>query len=67
MNLLLHNVGPWGVQIDEKRRQLMAEGVSPDQVDDRLDAVLPLRTDDSLRELGSQRFNSVATNLPYGR
>ena len=45
----------------------MAEGVSPDQVDDRLDAVLPVRTDDSLRELGSQRFDSVATNLPYGR
>ena len=67
MNLLLHNVGPTAVQIDEVRRQLLAEGVPPDQVDEQLDALLPVRTDDALRQLGSRRYNIVATNPPFGR
>ena len=67
MNLLLHNVGPTAVQIDEVRRQLLNDKVPPDQVDDQLDALLPVRTDDALRQLGSQRYNIVATNPPFGR
>ena len=67
MNLLLHNVGPTAVQIDEVRRQLLNDKVPPDQVDDQLDALLPVRTDDALRQLGSKRYNIVATNPPFGR
>jgi type I restriction enzyme M protein len=67
MNLLLHNVGPTAVQIDEVRRQLLSDKVPPDQVDDQLDALLPVRTDDALRQLGSERYNIVATNPPFGR
>jgi hypothetical protein len=67
MNLLLHNVGPTAVQIDEVRRQLLAEGVPSDQVDERLDDLLPVRTDDALRDLGAKRYNIVATNPPFGR
>jgi type I restriction enzyme M protein len=67
MNLLLHNVGPTAVQIDEVRRQLLNDKVPPDQVDDQLDALLPVRTDDALRQLGSRRYNIVATNPPFGR
>jgi type I restriction enzyme M protein len=67
MNLLLHNVGPTAVQIDEVRRQLLNDKVPPDQVDDQLDALLPVRTDDALRQLGSERYNIVATNPPFGR
>ncbi len=33
----------------------------------RLDALLPVRTDDALREMGSKRYNIVATNVPFGR
>ncbi len=55
------------MQIDEVRRQLLAEGVPPDQVDEQLDALLPVRTDDALRQLGSRRYNNVATNPPFGR
>ncbi len=55
------------MQIDEVRRQLLAEGVPPDQVDEQLDALLPVRTDDALRQLGSRRYNIVATNPPFGR
>jgi type I restriction enzyme M protein len=29
--------------------------------------MLPVRTDDALRELGSKRYNIVATNPPFGR
>jgi len=67
MNLLLHNVGPTAVQINEVRRQLLNDKVPPDQVDDQLDALLPVRTDDALRQLGSRRYSIVATNPPFGR
>jgi type I restriction enzyme M protein len=33
----------------------------------QLDDLLPVRTDDALRELGSSRYNIVATNPPFGR
>jgi len=55
------------VQIDEVRRQLLAEGVPPDQVDEQLDALLPVRTEDALRQLGSKRYNIVAINPPFRR
>ncbi|MCX5958177.1 MAG: N-6 DNA methylase, partial [Cyanobacteria bacterium] len=67
MNLLLHNVGPTAVQVDEVRRQLLAKGMPPGDVDKQLDELLPVRTDDALRQLGSQRYNIVATNVPFGR
>jgi type I restriction enzyme M protein len=67
MNLLLHNVGPTAVQIDEVRRQLLAEGMPPGDVDKQLDDLLPVRTDDALRQLGTKRYNIVATNVPFGR
>jgi type I restriction enzyme M protein len=41
--------------------------VPADQVDAQLDALLPVRTDDALRELGTARYDIVATNPPFGR
>jgi type I restriction enzyme M protein len=67
MNLLLHNVGPTAAQIDARRRELLTSGVPADQVDAQLDALLPVRTDDALRELGTARYDIVATNPPFGR
>lgn len=67
MNLLLHNVGPTAAQLDARRRALLADGMPPDQVDERLDDLLPVRTDDALRELGNTRYDIVATNPPFGR
>jgi type I restriction enzyme M protein len=67
MNLLLHNVGPTPAQLDAKRRQLLAEKVPLDQVDARLDDLLPVRADDALRQLGAERYDLVATNVPFGR
>jgi type I restriction enzyme M protein len=67
MNLLLHNVGPTAAQLDAKRRELLEGGLPADQVDAQLDDLLPVRTDDALRELGSSRYDIVATNPPFGR
>ena len=67
MNLLLHNVGPTAAQLEARRRQLLEGGQDADQVDAQLDALLPVRTDDALRELGSSRYDIVATNPPFGR
>jgi type I restriction enzyme M protein len=67
MNLLLHNVGPTAAQLDARRRQLLEGGLPPDQVDAQLDTRLPVRTDDALRELGTTRYDIVATNPPFGR
>lgn len=36
-------------------------------MDSRLDALLPVRTEDALRQLGTERFGIVATNPPFGR
>ena len=49
------------------RRQLLAEGMPPGDVDKQLDDLLPVRTDDALRQLGTKRYNIVATNVPFGR
>ena len=67
MNLLLHNVGPTAAQLDAQRRELLEQGRPADQVDDQLDKMLPVRTDDALRQLGSDRYDIVATNPPFGR
>jgi type I restriction enzyme M protein len=67
MNLLLHNVGPTAAQLDARRRQLLEGGLPADQVDAQLDTLLPVRTDDALRELGTARYDIVATNPPFGR
>lgn len=67
MNLLLHNVGPTPAQLDANRRQLLDNKLPPDQVEARLDALLPVRAEDALRQLGSERYDLVATNVPFGR
>jgi type I restriction enzyme M protein len=53
MNLLLHNVGPTPQELDEHARKLIAKGVTPEEADAEIDARLPVRTDDGLRELGT--------------
>ncbi|NDG75836.1 MAG: SAM-dependent DNA methyltransferase, partial [Synechococcaceae bacterium WB8_1B_136] len=67
MNLLLHNVGPTAAQLDAKRRELLDHDANPDQVAKQLDDLLPVRTDDALRELSTVRYDIVATNPPFGR
>jgi type I restriction enzyme M protein len=44
MNLLLHNVGPTAVQIDAVRRQLLAEGMPPGDVDKQLNFVQHIKS-----------------------
>ena len=67
MNLLLHNVGPTPQELHTMRAKLIKAGVSADQADGSLDASLPVRTDDGLRELGGERYDVVLTNPPFGR
>jgi len=67
MNLLLHNVGPTPAQLDARRRQLLNNKLPPDQVEALLDQLLPVRAEDALRQLGSERYDLVATNVPFGR
>lgn len=67
MNLLLHNVGPTPQELEKLREALIAEGMSPEQAHAEIDRRLPVRTDDGLRELGSERFDVVLTNPPFGR
>ena len=67
MNLLLHNVGPTPQELMKLRETLIAEGKTPEQADVEIDRRLPVRTDDGLRELGSDRFDVVLTNPPFGR
>lgn len=67
MNLMLHSVGPTPQELETIRRELIAEGSEPDQADAEIDRRLPARTDDALRELGSDRFHIVLTNPPFGK
>jgi type I restriction enzyme M protein len=67
MNLLLHNVGPTPQELAKLREELIAGGKTPDQADAEIDRRLPVRTDDGLRELGSERYDVVLTNPPFGR
>jgi type I restriction enzyme M protein len=67
MNLLLHGVGPTPQELETLRAGLLAEGKSTDEANTTIDRRLPVRTDDALRELGTQRFDVVLTNPPFGR
>lgn len=67
MNLLLHNVGPTPQELAKLHAELVEAGNTPAQADAEIDGRLPVRTDDGLRELGSDRFDVVLTNPPFGR
>lgn len=67
MNLLLHNVGPTPQELERLRAKLLSAGKSPEVADSQINRSLPVRTDDALRELGSERFDVVLTNPPFGR
>lgn len=67
MNLLLHNVGPTPHELGRLREERLAAGASPGEADLAMDARLPIRTEDALRALGSERFDVVLTNPPFGR
>lgn len=67
MNLLLHNVGPTPQELARLREERLAAGDTPEQADAEVERRLPVRTDDALRELGSERFDVVLTNPPFGR
>jgi type I restriction enzyme M protein len=67
MNLLLHNVGPTPHELATLRADAIRSGKKADQADAAIDRRLPVRTDDALRELGSDRYDVVLTNPPFGR
>lgn len=67
MNLMLHGVGPTPQELEVLRHELMAGGMSGDAADAEIDSRLPVKTDDGLRELGTERFEVVLTNPPFGK
>jgi type I restriction enzyme M protein len=67
MNLLLHNVGPTAQELEVLRAKRLAAGDTPEQADAFIERSLPVRTDDALRELGTDRYQVVLTNPPFGR
>jgi type I restriction enzyme M protein len=67
MNLLLHNVGPTPQELVTLEKRLIVEGRTPAEAHDEVKRRLPVRTDDGLRELGSDRFEVVLTNPPFGK
>ena len=67
MNLLLHNVGPTTHELERVYADLLKAGKSQDQATATIDARLPVRADDALRELGNARYDIVLTNPPFGR
>lgn len=67
MNLMLHGVGPTPQELDALRAKLVKKGMKKDEADAEVDARLPVRTDDALRELGSSRYQVVLTNPPFGK
>ncbi len=67
MNLMLHGVGPTPQELEKLRASRVAKGASPAEADAEMDARLPLRTDDALRELGATRYEVVLTNPPFGK
>jgi type I restriction enzyme M protein len=67
MNLMLHGVGPTPQELDEIRRKLIKKGMKPEHADAEVDKLLPIRTDDALRELGTDRYHVVLTNPPFGK
>ncbi|MCB9764951.1 MAG: SAM-dependent DNA methyltransferase [Alphaproteobacteria bacterium] len=67
MNLMLHGVGPTLQDLETLRADLASQGADADRVAEAMDALLPVRTDDALRELGGDRFDVVLTNPPFGK
>ncbi|MCB9663434.1 MAG: SAM-dependent DNA methyltransferase [Alphaproteobacteria bacterium] len=67
MNLMLHGVGPTPQELEKLRQELVDAGKSEDQADGEIDKRLPVRADDALRELGSDRYDVVLTNPPFGK
>ncbi len=67
MNLLLHGVGPTPQELDKLRRDRRATGRTAAQADAEAEQLLPVRTDDGLRALGTERFDLVLTNPPFGK
>jgi type I restriction enzyme M protein len=67
MNLLLHGVGPTPQELEAQRAQLVSGGMVPELADAQIERRLPVRTDDALREAGSDRFEVVLTNPPFGK
>ncbi len=67
MNLMLHGVGPTPQELEKLRRAKEAEGLGRKEAEVEVDAWLPVTTDDALRELGSDRYDVVLTNPPFGK
>ena len=67
MNLMLHGVGPTPQELEVLRQELISQGMSEGEADAEIDRRLPIRTDDALRQLGSDRYNVVLTNPPFGK
>lgn len=64
---MLHGVGPTPQELDALHRKLTKKGKSEGDADAKIDARLPVRTDDALRDLGSTRYNVILTNPPFGK
>ena len=67
MNLMLHGVGPTPQELEQLRRDLIADGHKEDEADAAIDERLPVRTDDALRELGTDRYKIILANPPFGK
>lgn len=67
MNLLLHGVGPTPQELHALHAEWLAQGLSAGEADARIEARLPVRSDDALRELGPARYQVVLTNPPFGK
>ena len=67
MNLMLHGVGPTPQELTALHQKTVKSGKSKGQADAAVDARLPVRTDDALRELGTDRYDVVLTNPPFGK
>jgi|CXWL01.1.fsa_nt_gi type I restriction enzyme M protein len=63
MNLMLHNVGPTFQDMERMRES----AGSSEEAEKEFEKLLPVRTDDALRQLGSDRYGVVLTNPPFGR
>jgi type I restriction enzyme M protein len=67
MNLMLHGVGPTPQELDTLHAKLVKKGMTKAEADAAIDQRLPVRTDDALRQLGSDRYHVVLTNPPFGK
>lgn len=67
MNLMLHGVGPTPQELEKIRKNLTKKGKGKNEADAEIDALLPIRTDDALRQLGTDRYKVCLTNPPFGK